>query len=127
MGVVYYANYFVYFERVRNEVLRALGVPYLEFEAGGHQLPTRQAHCDYRAPARYDDLLAIRGRMQVKAPFVRVEAHCEVARDGRVLATGFTEHVCVDRATGRPVPLPAAVIEAITTYEQRNNVGNGQG
>ena len=119
MGVVYYANFFVYFERVRNEVLRELGVTYLEFEAGGHQLPVRQAHCDYKAPARYDDLLTIRGRFETQAPFVRMEAHCQVVCGDKVLATGFTEHVCINRDSGRPTALPQLVIDAINTYATR--------
>jgi acyl-CoA thioester hydrolase len=124
MGVVYYANFFVYFERVRNEVLRELGVTYLEFEAGGHQLPVRKAHCDYKAPAKYDDLLTIRGRFEVQPPFVRMEAHCQILRDERVLATGFTEHVCINRDSGRPTPLPETVVHAINTYATRTP-GNG--
>ena len=120
MGVVYYANFFVYFERVRNEVLRELGVTYLEFEAGGHQLPVREARCNYKAPARYDDLLTIRARFETAAPFVRLSAHCDVACGDRVLATGFTEHVCVNRTSGRPTPLPEAVVNAINTHPTRN-------
>ena len=59
MGIVYYANYFVYFERLRNELLRATGVPYRVWEERGLRLPVVEAHAAYIAPARYDDLLEI--------------------------------------------------------------------
>lgn len=113
MAVVYYANYLVYFERVRNEMLRNLGVPYAELEAQGYQLPVRQAHCDYRKPARYDDLLTIRGSFRAPEPGVRVIASCEVRKQDELLASGFTEHVCIHTATGRPTKLPPSLLTRI--------------
>ena len=65
MGVAYYANYFVWFEIGRTELLRALGWSYREMELSGVMLPVIDATCSYKSPARYDDLLDIRteGRM----------------------------------------------------------------
>ena len=55
MGVVYYANYFVWFEVARADLLRTLGWTYREMEEAGVLLPVIEAHCEYRRPARYDD------------------------------------------------------------------------
>src|SRR5688500_20407446 len=55
MGVVYYANYFVWFEVGRADLLRSLGWTYREMEHAGVGLPVIEAHCDYHRPARYDD------------------------------------------------------------------------
>ena len=55
MGVVYYANYFVWFEVARADLLRSLGWTYREMEDAGVLLPVIEAHCEYRRPARYDD------------------------------------------------------------------------
>ena len=53
MGVVYYANYLVYFEMARSEMMREAGMPYSELEARGLRLPVIEAHCEYKAPARF--------------------------------------------------------------------------
>jgi YbgC/YbaW family acyl-CoA thioester hydrolase len=60
MGIVYYANYLVWFEIGRVELLRSLGLAYSQLETD-HRLilPVVDAHCRYRAPARYDDEILI--------------------------------------------------------------------
>jgi len=59
MAVVYYANYFVWFEVGRTDLLRQSGWSYRELEAEGIGLPVIEAHCEYRQPARYDDELEV--------------------------------------------------------------------
>ena len=59
MGVVYYGNYLRYFEGARAEYWRAQGKSYKDVEALGCALPVVEAHCRYRSPAHYEDLLAI--------------------------------------------------------------------
>lgn len=109
MGVVYYANYLEYFERARNELMRATGFAYKECEAAGVGLPVVHAECDYRESARYDDVLEISAWVREQRG-VRLEIACEVRRktDGRLLAGGFTRHVFVDLNTFRPCPPPPA-------------------
>ena len=106
MGVVYYANFFVWFEVGRADLLRASGWSYREMEAGGVGLPVIEAQCAYRRPARYDDDLEIRTRGQVVSP-VRVQFEYEVVRPGDdlSLATGLTVHAALDK-DGRPCRLP---------------------
>lgn len=58
-GVVYYANYFVYFEVARVESLRAVGMPITEVERRGVLLPAVSATCTYHCPAHVDDLLDV--------------------------------------------------------------------
>lgn len=106
MGCVYYANFLVYFERSRNEVLRSLGLTYREMEEDGLMLPVVEAHCHYLQPALYDDLLEIRGWFE-PASRTRVKACCEVRRGDTLLAEGYTVHACISRDTRRPVRLPA--------------------
>jgi len=105
MRVVYYANFLVYFERVRNEILRDRGFPYTEMEAQGLILPVMEAHCQYRIPAKYDDLLEIRGWPEVIGR-TRVKCHAEVLRGTEVLASGYTIHACLNAESGRPTRLP---------------------
>ncbi len=105
MGVVYYANYLVYFERLRTQLMEDLGLPYPELEQRGFAMPVVEAHLVYRAGARYDDRLEVRGRLAwIKRARLRVD--CEVWRGDRLLAEGYTVHACIDIATGRPVRMP---------------------
>ncbi len=109
MGVVYYANYFRYFEFARSEYLRQKGGSYREVEAAGVFLPVVEASCRYHAPARYDELLCIRTSItQVRGASLTFEY--ELRRDGEdtVLCTGMTVHASVGR-DGRPCRLPPAL------------------
>ena len=109
MGVVYYANYLVWFEVGRTDWLRDTGWTYREMEAEGIQLPVIEAHCDYRLGARYDDEVDIRTHARKLSP-VRLRFDYEVIRraDAAVLATGHTVHATIDRQ-GRPVRMPDRV------------------
>ncbi len=111
MGVVYYANYLVWFEVGRTEWLRHAGVTYRDVEQSGIVLPVIEAHCDYRQPARYDDELEIRTRGRLLSA-VRVQFDYEIVRrrDGVTTAVGRTVHAAVDPG-GRPTRLPAHVKE----------------
>ena len=60
MGIVYYANYLVWFEVGRTDLLRARGWSYREMEGDGLSLPVVEAACAYRRPALYDDELEVR-------------------------------------------------------------------
>src|SRR5919106_923970 len=81
MGVVYYANYFVWFEVARADLLRSLGWSYREMEHAGVSLPVIEAHCDYHRPARYDDELEVRTEGRMISP-IRMEFQYEVRRVG---------------------------------------------
>lgn len=105
MGVVYYANYLTYFERCRNELLRATGFTYREMEARGIGLPVVEAHVDYKTPAFYDDLLELVGTVAF-AKGCRIRIDCAVLRDGQLLASGHTVHCCMDLRTRKPVRVP---------------------
>ena len=112
MGVVYYANYLVWFEVARTDLLRTLGWTYREMEATGVFLPVIEAHCEYRRPTRYDDEVTIRTDGRLTSP-VRVEFSYEVVVGdaGQVAAVGRTVHAATD-ANGRPRRLPDRVVEA---------------
>jgi acyl-CoA thioester hydrolase len=114
MGVVYYANYFVWFEVGRTDLLRAAGWSYREMETEGFQLPVIEAHCVYRQPAKYDDELDIRTSGASVSP-VRVQFTYEIVRtsDQATIATGTTVHATLDR-NGRPCRLPDRVRHILT-------------
>jgi acyl-CoA thioester hydrolase len=109
MGVVYYANYFVWFEVARTDLLRSLGWSYREMEHAGVSLPVLEAECQYHRSVRYDDELEVRaeGRLLSK---VRMEFVYQVVTlaDGVLAATGRTVHAGLDPA-GKPCRLPERI------------------
>jgi acyl-CoA thioester hydrolase len=109
MGVVYYANYLVWFEVGRTDLLRQYGWSYREMEVDGYSLPVIDAQCTYRAPAKYDDEIEVRTTGGMVSA-VRLKFSYEVVRptDQEVLALGSTVHATLDRA-GRPCRLPERV------------------
>lgn len=107
MGVVYHANYLVWFEVGRVELIRALGVEYkqMEIEDDCH-IVVVDAHCRFMKSAKYDDLLKIRtriGDVQNRTIFFTYEVLREC--DQQTLATGETTHVICGR-NGKPKILP---------------------
>ncbi len=114
MGVVYYANYLVWFEIGRTDWLRETGWTYRSMEDEGLTLPVIEAHCEYKTGAVYDDEIEIRTQARLVSP-VRLAFDYGAVRaaDGQTVATGYTVHVTVDRS-GRPTRLPARVKELLT-------------
>jgi acyl-CoA thioester hydrolase len=112
MGVVYYANYFVWFEVARTDLLRTLGWSYREMEASGVSLPVIDAQCEYLRPARYDDEIEIETEGRLLSP-VRMEFRYQVRQraGGTVTASGRTVHASLDMS-GRPCRLPERIREA---------------
>lgn len=112
MGVVYYANYFVWFEVARTDLLRTLGWSYRDMEESGVRLPVIEAECRYRRPARYDDEIDIRTEGRMASP-VRMEFLYEVTVKGQpgTVATGRTAHAALS-LEGRPCRLPERVTRA---------------
>ena len=113
MGIAYYANYFVWFEVGRCDLLRTVGSTYKKMEEDGLQLPVIEAQCTFRQPARYDDELEIATRGAALSP-VRVEFSYRVVRraDGVLAAEGRTVHAALD-ARGRPQRLPDTVLRVL--------------
>ncbi|HMC76444.1 MAG TPA: thioesterase family protein [Vicinamibacterales bacterium] len=111
MGVVYYANYLVWFEVARADLLRTLGWSYREMEIAGISLPVIEAQCQYLRPARYDDEIEVKTEGRMVSP-VRMEFQYQVIRkeDQILAATGRTVHAALD-PSGKPCRLPARVRE----------------
>ncbi len=120
MSVVYYANYLVYFERARNELMREAGFTYFELESLGYMLPIKEAHCDYFSPSHYDDLLTISAWFE-ELKGARIKISCEVRRSETLIANGYTTHVFVDSAKRKPIRPPKEVIKRFTLQNKTGN------
>jgi acyl-CoA thioester hydrolase len=96
MGLLHHANYLVYFEQGRTELLRSRGISYRDLEDQGYLLVLTRIQVRYRSPARYDDLLTLRTSV-VRTTSVKIEHQYELFRDGVLLAEGQTTLGCVNR------------------------------
>lgn len=112
MGVVYYANYLVWFEVARTEFFRARGIEYRKIEEQDKvYLPVVEAYCRYRVPLRYDDVVTITTEL-TDVGGTRMTFAYEVKKNGKVTATGNTKHAFVNEK-GTPVPVPPRIKDAL--------------
>ena len=107
MGVAHHAHYFVWFELGRTELMREAGCAYGMLEDDdGVFFPVIEARAEYRAPARYDEVIEIETHLaRVEGVRVRFEYVLRRTADAEVLAKGFTVHASCGR-DGRPARLP---------------------
>ena len=107
MGVVYHANYLIWFEVGRVELIRALGIEYKRMESEDDcHIVVADAHCRYHHSARYDEVLRIRTRVaEARNRILRFSYEVIRDADGKVIANGETTHV-ICGSDGRPKMLP---------------------
>lgn len=109
MGVVYYANYLVWFEVARTEYLLAEGLDYRDVEKEGLFLAVAAAHCDYKAPGRFGDALVVEAwPSDVKNSSLKFHYRVLRREDGLLLAEGWTCHVFTDKNM-RPRKMPEKI------------------
>jgi acyl-CoA thioester hydrolase len=108
MGVVHHANYIVWFELARTNLCSHSGFHYADIEKLGYLLMVTGVEARYHRPARYGDVVQVvcwcerMGSRGLRFAY-------EVRKGGERLATGATEHVWIESATGRPCRTPEAV------------------
>jgi len=120
MGIVYHANYIVWFEIGRTEFCRAAGFPYSAMEEQGVLILVTGVDCRYRRSASYDDEVTIRTRMGDTGSR-GLSFFYEIVRsdDGTLLAEGSTRHIFVD-GSGKPITIPSAIREAFALFVDEN-------
>ncbi len=117
MGIVYHANYLVWFEVGRGDYFRACGQDYGQWEQQGILLPVTEAYARYHASARFADLIVVRTRIQeIKSRSVTLAYEIVAQASQARLVSGWTRHVCVDRE-GRPQRLPQAMLEGLQSHD----------
>ncbi len=115
MGVVYHANYLVWFDRARTEHLRVTGYTYRAMEEAGVFLTVTEARLRFRRPALYDDLVRVRCWVRdLASRRVTFGYAVERAGSGELLATGETSLIALDRQRN-PTRIPEHVCERLQT------------
>jgi acyl-CoA thioester hydrolase len=119
MGIVYYANFFIWFEVGRVELLRQLGFHYKQMEIDDNcHIPVVEANCRYKSPARYDDELLLETRiLAIRRSVLKFGYRLlRPENDGTtLLAEGETVHVTVDRSF-RSVRLPQKYVAVLGQF-----------
>jgi acyl-CoA thioester hydrolase len=96
MGVVYYGNYFTFFEIGRSEYMRELGFPYSRLESEGYSLVVTEASAKYHANVGYDSLIRINTAI-TELRKVRLRFDYEVISENNIrLVSGHTIHACLN-------------------------------
>ncbi len=102
MGVVYHARYLEWFEAARTEMLRDMGIVYKELEQSGIYMPVIEAHCRYRKPVKYDELIRVKTVLgEVSRSTIRLEYKVQGEKDETVRVEGYTVHCFMDKS-GKP-------------------------
>ena len=113
MGVVYYANSLRFFESARAAYWRSLGRTYKDLEDAQVAMPVIEAHCNYKKPSRYEDLLEVDIRVgEMRTASMRFEY--VVYRGPDVIAEGYTRHAIIG-PNGRPRAIPQFMKDLIAS------------
>ncbi|MDR5658682.1 thioesterase family protein [Serpentinicella sp. ANB-PHB4] len=107
MGIIYHANYLVWFEVARTETLQKYGINYKEMEDQDIMLPVIEANCKYKSSAKYGDEITIKTSI-ANMGASRVKFNYTVMKADRILAEGFTEHAFMSAKKGRAINLKKA-------------------
>ncbi len=120
MGVVHHSAYVIWMEAARVAWMEAAGLPYAEIAAGGHHLSVTALRGEYRAPARFGQVVRVQVTVsQLRSRQISFAYVVTNAATGQLLMTGSTEHICVD-STGKMARIPEAVV---ARFQGRNHTG----
>jgi acyl-CoA thioester hydrolase len=114
MGIVYYANYLVWFEIGRTEYCRARGFSYRDMEESQDAyLVVAESYCRYKAPAFFDDEVLVRTHItEMRRRSLRFGYEIVRLSDGQIIAEGETGHVITD-SNGRVRSFPEGVAQRL--------------
>jgi len=132
MGVVYHANYVVWFEVGRVELLRSLGFRYRDMERNEDcHIAVVDVRCRYKAPAMYDDEIVVRTQLKnVRESLLHFGYEVSRSDDGTLLAEGETTHIVVNskfEKTVLPQKYARVLTKALEDSPQRTPITVGSG
>ena len=124
MGVVYYGNYLTFFEVGRAELMRAIGRPYSNLEAEGHNLVVVEAAARYHSNVGYDSVVTVKSRVAgVSGVRIRFD-YTVFSEEGKLLVSGHTVHACVN-STHKLTRIPAGVKALLESNVEPSSSGTG--
>jgi acyl-CoA thioester hydrolase len=114
-GIVFNANYLLYFDVVFTELWRAAVGPWQDMVTRGIDAVVAEASLSFRAPARFDDQLALRAQI-TRVGTTAITTAIDVLRDEELLVAGQLRHVCVAADTWSKTELPGWIREGLQRY-----------
>ena len=104
-GIVFNANYLLYFDVAFTELWRASVGPWQEMVERGIEAVVAEANVKFRTPARFDDELQLRAQVR-RLGTTAITTEIDVVRDEELLVQGLLRHVCVSTATWQKTEVP---------------------
>jgi acyl-CoA thioester hydrolase len=115
--IVHYSKYFVFFERAEEELYRSLGFSFTDLASKGLCFPRVEAFCQYKKPARFNDLLEVELTIkELKEKSVKYGFKVNNKETGDLLAVGHLVVVAVDRQTGKATQIPLEIVEKLKSF-----------
>jgi len=118
-GVAYYGSYFIYFDHARSDFMRKIGYSFSKLKSMGIETRIVSAHCDYKAPLKYEDIVEVNIRLaKIGNTSIRFEYEIYRVDDVKqktLCAVGYTVHVFVN-GNGRPTPPPDWLRKTLEEY-----------
>jgi acyl-CoA thioester hydrolase len=108
MGVVYHANYLVWFEIGRTKFIEHLGLHYIEMEQNNIVSPVVDAQISFKKPVRYGEKVFVETWLEEYDGIRTVYGYQIVDHQGEVRVSGSTKHVIVKKDSFRPLSLRKA-------------------
>lgn len=113
-GVVHFSKYFIYFGIAHWDLLKSLGISYTSFENSNVRPTIVVAHCEYKSPARYDEVLLVRAEVsEVRNKSIKYSYEIKREQDDTLIATGYAIHAFVNVNTRKAVEVPDWVREKL--------------
>jgi acyl-CoA thioester hydrolase len=125
-GIVFNANYLLYFDVAFTELWRAAVGPWLEMVERGVDAVVAEATLSFRAPARYDDELQLRAEV-ARLGRTAITTEIDVMRDGELLVAGRLRHVCVATDTWGKTEVPDWVRSGLARFARSDAALDAEG
>jgi len=121
-GHVFFGEYFTYFDEAFAAYLKAIGFPWSGLAELGIDMYYVEAGCQFKAPSYFSEILHVHARInRLGRTSLTCELHIYKEDSDTLVATGQVTSVVVDRETGRPMPVPDRLREAVARYEGEEN------
>lgn len=118
--VVHFSKFFVYFERTEEEFYRFLGFSFADFKSRGLWLPRVEAFCQYRKPAKHDDLLEVELTIEeLREKSAKLGFSVTNKERNELLAAGHFVVVAADKKTGKATLIPKEIVEKLKPFSKQ--------
>ena len=119
MGVVHHANYYVYYEAAREDLIKEIGIRYSEMEDMGIMMPLVETQCRYIKGAKYDDELVVETSVDALTPVkIVINYNVKDKNSGEFIAKGKTTQAFVDKNSFKIINMKKENLEIWTKIEK---------